>query len=233
MDSYTITIAPNDGSGNTTTLVVDTSGPQIRITDVNLHAANGLTGGQMPTVDFGLLLRAVANPAPTATPIAATTDEPAPVRAAAAAAAPTPTQVAEATAASEANPAPAATRRPRRAARATAADRASEQAPRRGTRGARAAANPKIAPPKAAKRASGATTATAQKPAAQKPHAGKTAVKETTSARVYRRMPDDLAAVYQQAGTPAAIAEHYAVPRHTAQGWIRRAKTNNAASTAG
>jgi len=59
MDSYTITIAPNDDSGNSTTLVVDTSGDQIRITDVHLHAAGGLSGGTMPTVDFGLLLRAV------------------------------------------------------------------------------------------------------------------------------------------------------------------------------
>ena len=59
MDSYTITIAPNDDSGNSTTLVVDTSGDQVRITDVHLHAAGGLSGGTMPTVDFGLLLRAV------------------------------------------------------------------------------------------------------------------------------------------------------------------------------
>ena len=60
MDSYTITIAPNDDSGNSTTLIVDTSGEQVRITDVHLHATRGLVGGQMPTVDFGLLLRAVA-----------------------------------------------------------------------------------------------------------------------------------------------------------------------------
>jgi hypothetical protein len=39
---------------------------------------------------------------------------------------------------------------------------------------------------------------------------------------VYRRMPDDLAAVFEKAGTVAAIAEHYQVPRHTAQGWVGR-----------
>nr|BFE73310.1 hypothetical protein GCM10020092_066110 [Actinoplanes digitatis] len=33
--------------------------------------------------------------------------------------------------------------------------------------------------------------------------------------RAYRRMPDDLAAVYRQAGTAAAIADHYDVPPGT------------------
>src|SRR3954453_8636523 len=60
MDSYTITILPNDGSGNSTTLVVETAGDQVCITDVRLHAAGGLTGGKLPTIDFGLLLKAVA-----------------------------------------------------------------------------------------------------------------------------------------------------------------------------
>jgi hypothetical protein len=74
----------------------------------------------------------------------------------------------------------------------------------------------------------------AKKPAAQKTAVKKTAVKkgavnEATGGRVYRRMPDDLAAVYQRAGTSAAVAEHYAVPRHTAQGWIRRLRTSTAA----
>jgi transposase len=41
-------------------------------------------------------------------------------------------------------------------------------------------------------------------------------------------MPNDLATVYQQAGTPAVIADHYGVPRHTAQGWIRRLKATTA-----
>src|SRR5688572_25996266 len=71
MDSYTITIVPNDDSGNSTTLIVDTSGDQVRITDVRLHAAAGLTGGQMPAVDFALLLRAVAAPTGSRTPIEA------------------------------------------------------------------------------------------------------------------------------------------------------------------
>jgi transposase len=35
-------------------------------------------------------------------------------------------------------------------------------------------------------------------------------------------MPEDLAAVYKRTGGATAVAEHYAVPRHTVQGWLRR-----------
>jgi transposase len=35
-------------------------------------------------------------------------------------------------------------------------------------------------------------------------------------------MPTDLAEVYQRLGGVTAVAEHYDVPRHTAQGWIGR-----------
>ena len=48
---------------------------------------------------------------------------------------------------------------------------------------------------------------------------------------MYRRTPEDITAVYQQAGTAAAIADHYGVPRHTAQGWIRRMKATNTTTT--
>ncbi|WP_432832687.1 hypothetical protein [Dactylosporangium sp. CA-092794] len=40
--------------------------------------------------------------------------------------------------------------------------------------------------------------------------------------RAYRRMPDDLAEVYTQARSVNAVAAHYGVPRHTAQGWMIR-----------
>lgn len=59
MSSYTITIAPNDDSGAGTRLVVDTSGDQVRITDVHLHAPQGLSSGHIPAVDVELLLQAV------------------------------------------------------------------------------------------------------------------------------------------------------------------------------
>ncbi|MEU4221649.1 helix-turn-helix domain-containing protein [Actinoplanes sp. NPDC026623] len=48
--------------------------------------------------------------------------------------------------------------------------------------------------------------------------------------RAYRRMPEDFAAVLRQAGTSTAIADHYGVPRHTAQGWIRRQKQTDGAA---
>jgi hypothetical protein len=41
-------------------------------------------------------------------------------------------------------------------------------------------------------------------------------------ARAYRRIPDDLAATYATTGSVTAVAKHYGVPRHTAQGWIGR-----------
>jgi hypothetical protein len=43
-------------------------------------------------------------------------------------------------------------------------------------------------------------------------------------ARAYRRMPDpdEAFAVYQELGTITNLAEHYGVPRHTAQGWATR-----------
>ncbi|MFF0531164.1 hypothetical protein ACFYT3_22595 [Nocardia amikacinitolerans] len=42
--------------------------------------------------------------------------------------------------------------------------------------------------------------------------------------RAYRRMPDvnELRAAYERLGTVTAVAKHYGVPRHTAQGWMGR-----------
>ncbi|WUA09368.1 hypothetical protein OG225_06670 [Nocardia sp. NBC_01377] len=42
--------------------------------------------------------------------------------------------------------------------------------------------------------------------------------------RAYRRMPDvsELRAAYENLGTVTAVAKHYGVPRHTAQGWMGR-----------
>jgi transposase len=42
-------------------------------------------------------------------------------------------------------------------------------------------------------------------------------------------MPDDFATVYAQAGSAAAVADHYSVPRHTAHGWIRRLRDQSTA----
>ncbi|WP_238019606.1 hypothetical protein KZZ52_27735 [Dactylosporangium sp. AC04546] len=40
--------------------------------------------------------------------------------------------------------------------------------------------------------------------------------------RAYRRMPEDLAEVYARSRSVNAVAAHYGVPRHTAQGWMIR-----------
>jgi len=214
MGSYTITIAPNDDSGNSTTLIVDTSAEQVRITDVHLHAANGLTGGQLPTVDFGLLLKAVAAPASSPTAIEAT---PAPAVAPVDTHVATPETADEPTA-GETPPPAAATAKPRRAKRAAPAAPAPEPATRSNTRRTAAARTAGGKATKAAAKRAGGGRAAARQQASTK------AAKAAGGERAYRRMPEDFAAVYRQASTPAAIADHYGVPRHTAQGWIRRTK---------
>jgi hypothetical protein len=222
MDSYTITITPNDDSGNSTTLTVDTAAGQARITSVHMHAPDGLTGGQMPSVDVGLLLQAVTSPTPTPaaitatpTPVAEATPQPAPADAdepttTAPTATPPPATGDSTAQRSAAAPAKRTSRRP--AARARAAEQ--ETVPSNGTRRGRNQPTPKKAAP--GKTARKQTTATAA------PAAG-------SAERVYRRMPDDFAAVYAQAGTTAAIADHYGVPRYTAQGWVGRHKKQDAA----
>jgi hypothetical protein len=47
--------------------------------------------------------------------------------------------------------------------------------------------------------------------------------------RPYRRMPDvaEIIATYERIGTVTGLAEHYGVPRHTAQGWMGRARRLN------
>jgi hypothetical protein len=40
--------------------------------------------------------------------------------------------------------------------------------------------------------------------------------------RAYRRMPDDIIDTYAQLHSITALAAHYGVPRHTAQGWMNR-----------
>lgn len=217
MDSYTITIAPNDDSGNSTTLIVDTSGEQVRITDVHLHATRGLVGGQMPTVDFGLLLRAVATTAVSPASIEAT-----PTAAPAAADAQVQAMVDGAAAPSGTELPTAAASRPRRAKKSPAAEPTPEPAARPRARRAPAATSAGVKATKAgAKRGGGATDTAGKRPTR------KAAAPTTTGGRVYRRMPEDFTAVYQQAGTAAAIADHYGVPRHTAQGWIRRVKATS------
>jgi hypothetical protein len=69
----------------------------------------------------------------------------------------------------------------------------------------------------------GGDGAVATKPAAGDRQRRRMRTSATVSgARAYRRMPDDLAATYAKSGSVTAVARHYGVPRHTAQGWIGR-----------
>jgi hypothetical protein len=188
--SYTITITPDDDSATTTTLRLDASGPVVRITDLHLHAGDGLTTGRVPAVDFGLLLRAVSPTTPT--PI-----EAAPVA---------PMAHVEAVAEETQPQDDVVSDKPHGAKQETAA------APTKGIRARRATTAAKAAAPHKSTRGAKSTGK-----ATKKADTG-----SATSDRVYRRMPDDFATVYQQAGTAAAVAAHYSVPRHTAHGWIRR-----------
>ena len=203
MDSYTITIAPNDDSGAATRLVVDTSGDEVRITDVHLHAPAGLSSGHIPTVDFALLLQAVTGSsgqtaAAGATALVASQPSTPAIEAAPEPQPPAPKRRArKATPAVEAAPA-------KRAARPRTAKAAPVAEPRRRARTA------KQAPAAPAKKQTAARTRT------------KTPAAPATSGRVYRRTPDDLAEVFEQVETVAGVAEHYEVPRYTAQGWVSR-----------
>lgn len=278
MDSYTITIAPNDDSGASTTLVVAASGGHVRITDVHLHAAEGLSSGRIPNVDFDLLLRAVA---------AATPQTSRQITGSASATEPATSDVEVITPAPDGDEAPPAaeTRRPQTRRRARSAAPTAAPAPvaeprrRRGrvvaTDGATAApltekrrrrgrpaatdgatAAPVTEPrrrrgrPAATDGAAAATVAEPRRRRGRPATDGSTppslragwrgatasrrgAAKKATAtpegvSRVYRRAPDDLAVVLAQVGTARAVAEHYDVPRHTAQGWLRRLRAAGA-----
>jgi hypothetical protein len=227
MDSYTITITPNDDSGNSTTLTVDTAAGQARITSVHMHAPAGLTGAQMPTVDVGLLLQALTASTPTPAAITAM-----PTVGAGAAAQPVP---ADAGAGVDEPPATAPTVTPRAATGGTTRN-ASAAAPAKRTSGRRAAraGNAQAAPASSSGTRRGrnqpAPKKTAPPKAARKQAKAAASAADSSAERVYRKMPDDFAAVYRQAGGAAAIADHYGVPRYTAQGWIGRHKKQEAAA---
>jgi len=156
MATYTITITPEDGDGTTTTLRLDVTRGVATLTDVHLHAGAGLSAGQLPAIDYAMLLRAVG----------------------------------------QESGAPA---------------KAARKAVGRGRPPAkRAGRAPAVAEP---------AKATRSRVAAKKTARG------AGGGRAYRRMPDDLATVYQRVGGATAVAEHYGVPRHTVQGWLRRLRS--------
>jgi hypothetical protein len=201
MTAYTITITPED-STTTTTLRLETTAGEAIVTDVHVHAGEGLPAGRTPDIDYRMLLRAVSRTAPTT------------------AAGPAAQAVPQAAKPSRKTPAPAveataARRRP--AAQATAR----KAAPTAKSRTAEAETTTAAATAGRARRPSGraATSRVAQKAAG-----GGAA----TPSRAYRRMPDDLATVYRRAGSTSTVAEHYQVPRHTVNGWLRRLREQGA-----
>ncbi len=158
MASYTITITPEDSEGVTTTLRLDVTQGVATLTDMHLHAGTGLSAGELPAIDYPMLLQAVGQ----------------------ATGGPTPTATASRTTGRG--------RQPAKRVRQVAAQPAK-------------AARAKVATKKTARAGGGET-------------------------RAYRRMPEDLATAYQRIGGAGALAEHYGVPRHTVQGWLRRLRAD-------
>ncbi|MGC5022976.1 hypothetical protein [Micromonospora sp. DT47] len=236
MSSYTITITADDPSRAITTLKVEVNDTTPRITELVVRAGqgDGLTAGQIPAVDLDLLLRAIAPAAggrqAIATPPIAVPDEaPAagavPIDDGEPAAEPTAVQpTAPTTGADEpatSNPVDAGAVDvvvPKQASAATKASKA-----KKATRASGAGAtHSRAGKPKTATGAKATTTAAkATKRIAKGGSSG-------GEGRVYRRSPADLEAVYQQAGSVTAVADHYDVPRHTAQGWIRTLRRRQA-----
>jgi hypothetical protein len=88
------------------------------------------------------------------------------------------------------------------------------------------------APPRAVKSAGG--RGGRRTPGKRAAAGGRRRAAATTSAasdgaqRAYRRMPDDLPTVYAESGSVTVVARHYGVPRHTAQGWVGRLRSQGA-----
>ncbi|MFG2058540.1 hypothetical protein ACGFI9_31400 [Micromonospora sp. NPDC048930] len=224
VSSYTITIAANDPSRATTTLTVELTGPTARITELVVRAGegDGLTAGQIPAVDLDLLLKAVtpavsgqqaitaspatpADDAPTTDDTSVDGEEPA-----------ADTEAAQPVAATTSTPDEPTTDPMQSVATEVAVPKQASRAK---------------APAAGTTRAGGRKTAAGAKART----AGRKATKQTakgeaakTEGRVYRRSPSDLESVYQQAGSVAAVADHYNVPKHTAQGWIRTLRRRQA-----
>ena len=247
MTSYTITVAPSDGTGNTTTIKVDTSNGEALITDVHLHADAGLTPARLPSLDIGLLMRAVtASPALASSPVespALTAKPKQAIRATARSAAAevtAPDAKAPDTAPATDEPAPAQPADPVAAEPTTQAVEPTVEPtaqPAARVRRPRAAKEPAVPTPAAKPRARRRAGAGDPEPAVAAPKRKTRAARDKNSApdaapeqeRAYRRMPDDFAAVATRLNSATAIAEHYQVPRHTAQGWLRRVRTAAAA----
>ncbi|MFS8478165.1 MAG: hypothetical protein FWJ93_04195 [Micromonosporaceae bacterium] len=240
MNGYTITIVPDDGQHASTTVRLDVDAGAVRITEVNIRAGKdgNLSPRQMPAIDLDLLMRAVA-PVSVLPAITATAESPAPAaesQESSAPSAPQPTTavahdvpeeetapetVADTTAAGTSaigtgTPNGAVASRAK-STRATAARASGTPAKAAGAKRTRAKATG-TAPARVKATAAKATAAKATRKAT----AAKATRTSTTARRAYRRMPEDIVAVFRRTGSVTATARHYGVPRHTAQGWVGR-----------
>jgi hypothetical protein len=195
VSSYTISITPDDTTNASATLRVNLGLQGARITELTVRAGDGegFAPEELPGFELSRLIGAIAPSRVFEAPTGAALPAAAPAVDVVHARA----QDAPEAAARRSRPAKKALRRGRGAAKAAPAAKAG------------------------AKKATG-TAAKAAK-AAKKTAAKKTAAKSgQRESRAYRRMPDDIIAVFEQAGGATALANHYEVPRHTAQGWLRR-----------
>jgi outer membrane biosynthesis protein TonB len=229
--SFTITIAPDDQTQATTTLRVEVTGAAARITELLVRAGDGdgISAGHFPTVDLEQLVRAIV---PATTPAAVLT-ETAPPAVEPVAEAETPPAPTAAT-----PPAPQVTTQPdvEPAETPQASVKAAQTSRATKTRSRRTVATPTKAtasadtPSEPAGTSRRVPTARAAKPATTKKAA---AVKSSDGGRTYRRAPEDLEQVFRQAGTAAAIADHYGVPKHTAHNWVRKLRSRDTVTAAG
>ncbi|WP_200215451.1 hypothetical protein [Micromonospora coerulea] len=236
MSSYTITIAADDPSRATTTLKVEVSDTIPRITELVVRAGqgDGLTAHQIPAVDLDLLLRAIGPAASGRQAITTSpTAESGEVPAAGGMSVDDGEPTAESTAAQSDAPTTAADEPdtsstveagavdvvvPKQVSPATTASDLKKTSRASGAGATRSRAGK-------AKTAAGAkATRTAGKATKRTSEGGASG----GEGRVYRRSPADLEAVYQQAASVTAVADHYNVPRHTAQGWIRTLRRRQA-----
>jgi hypothetical protein len=226
VSSYTIVIAADDPAHATTTLRVDVTDSAARVTELLVRAGDGdgLTARQIPAVDLDLLLRAVSPAAGGQSAVAAPpASEPATPEDISArftgAATPAVRHAAEASETAAGVPPRNST-----AARAPKQRRAGTK-PAVATATRAADGSTSYSRPAARKAATGAkATGTKAASAAAKPTKPPTTAgsgKRSGPGRVYRRSPADLATIYQQVGAVTGVANHYGVPRHTAQGWVR------------
>jgi hypothetical protein len=194
--TYTISITADD-SDATAQLRLDTAGGQVVLTDLHLHQGNGLSAGQLPAIDYQLLLDAINPSAPTPLSLpSAQTPRPAPGR--------------------DRTPRAKTPARPR--TRTTPAA-STARTPRRDTGAASPTTNQPAANPRTRRTVSTSARTVGE---TTKKTTAKTGRTSGSTTRAYRRLPDDLAVVYRKLGGAAAVADHYQVPRHTANGWIRR-----------